>query len=110
MLLLCPDQVCSLHHASPLPRLKIFPARAVINPARTDTTARTTITVLIFDNRGMGGSFLPKERENDDYDVKDMANDVVELIKVGLSTFSHSSAHTYTNIRDEPREQRIAMG
>ncbi len=39
-------------------------------------------TVLIFDNRGVGGSFLPKEKEELDYDVKDMANDVVELVKV----------------------------
>lgn len=44
--------------------------------------------VLIFDNRGVGGSFLPKEKESDDYDVKDMANDVVELIKVGHGSHS----------------------
>lgn len=39
-------------------------------------------TVLIFDNRGIGSSYIPKEKAGDTYDVHDMANDVVELVKV----------------------------
>ncbi|GJN88286.1 hypothetical protein Rhopal_001251-T1 [Rhodotorula paludigena] len=36
--------------------------------------------VLIFDNRGIGASTVPRERADEPYDVRDMARDVVELV------------------------------
>lgn len=38
----------------------------------------------IFDNRDMGHSTLPTNLQNEPYDVQDMANDVIELVKVGV--------------------------
>jgi hypothetical protein len=38
----------------------------------------------IFDNRDMGHSTLPPALQNEPYDVQDMANDVIELIKVSF--------------------------
>ncbi|GAA5822255.1 hypothetical protein JCM10212_006128 [Sporobolomyces blumeae] len=37
--------------------------------------------VLIFDNRGIGSSTIPKAKNGDAYDIEDMADDVVELVK-----------------------------
>ncbi|GAA5860642.1 hypothetical protein JCM8547_005485 [Rhodosporidiobolus lusitaniae] len=37
--------------------------------------------VLVFDNRGIGSSRIPKGKEKERYDVQDMADDVVELVK-----------------------------
>ncbi|GAA5999445.1 alpha/beta fold hydrolase [Rhodotorula paludigena] len=37
-------------------------------------------SVLIFDNRGIGASTVPRERADEPYDVRDMARDVVELV------------------------------
>jgi len=38
--------------------------------------------VLVFDNRGIGSSKIPEEKKNDPYTVGDMAQDVIELVKV----------------------------
>lgn len=38
----------------------------------------------IFDNRHIGFSTLPKEKQNDAYNVQDMADDVIELVKVSV--------------------------
>ncbi|BGP46357.1 hypothetical protein JCM10450v2_002199 [Rhodotorula kratochvilovae] len=37
--------------------------------------------VLVFDNRGIGGSSIPVERKSEPYDVHAMAGDVVDLVK-----------------------------
>lgn len=47
--------------------------------------------VLVFDNRGIGSSKIPEEKKNDPYTVGDMAQDVIELVKVRfLSVFERS--------------------
>lgn len=40
------------------------------------------ILVLVFDNRGIGSSKIPQEKKNEAYTVGDMAQDVIELVKV----------------------------
>ncbi|GAA5968687.1 hypothetical protein JCM21900_005478 [Sporobolomyces salmonicolor] len=40
-----------------------------------------TRPVLIFDNRGIGSSHVPKEQKEHRYTVQDMADDVIELVK-----------------------------
>ncbi|GAA6021668.1 hypothetical protein JCM11491_001352 [Sporobolomyces phaffii] len=37
--------------------------------------------VLIFDNRGIGSSTIPPDQKDNEYTVRDMAQDVVELVK-----------------------------
>lgn len=45
----------------------------------------------MFDNRGIGSSKIPEEKKNDPYTVGDMAQDVIELVKVRfLSVFERS--------------------
>lgn len=44
--------------------------------------SRLGCAVLIFDNRGIGGSHIHPEREAEEYRTEDLAKDVEELIKV----------------------------
>lgn len=37
--------------------------------------------VLIFDNRGVGGSVQPKQLQSVDYTVQDLSDDVVDLVR-----------------------------
>lgn len=49
-----------------------------------DQQLAETRPVLVFDNRNIGGSTVPVERKQDVYSVEDMADDVIDLIAVGL--------------------------
>lgn len=39
-----------------------------------------TRPVLVFDNRGIGGSRVPPEKEDENYTCEDMAQDVIDLV------------------------------
>lgn len=59
--------------------------------AALELTPTFSRAVLIFDNRGIGSSEIPKEHLRDGYTVQDMASDVVDLIKVRFPFFVDDS-------------------
>ncbi|EMS25568.1 alpha/beta hydrolase [Rhodotorula toruloides NP11] len=68
-------------HATPLVMVHGLSAVGLIDWMPLAASIAKHRPVLIFDNRGIGSSYIPKEKAGDTYDVHDMANDVVELVK-----------------------------
>ncbi|BGP23089.1 hypothetical protein JCM10295v2_001982 [Rhodotorula toruloides] len=68
-------------HATPLVMVHGLSAVGLIDWMPLAASIANRRPVLIFDNRGIGSSYIPKEKAGDMYDVRDMANDVVELVK-----------------------------
>ncbi|BGP30383.1 hypothetical protein JCM10296v2_002137 [Rhodotorula toruloides] len=68
-------------HATPLVMVHGLSAVGLIDWMPLAASISKHRPVLIFDNRGIGSSYIPKDKARDTYDVHDMANDVVELVK-----------------------------